>query len=113
MNIKIYHNPRCSKSRQALSLITEGGNEPEIVEYLKTPPTREELAEVMTMIGDDYMSMVRVKEEAFRPYKGKELTKSEVLELLTDNPKLIERPIVIVQKKAAVCRPPEKVNDLL
>lgn len=111
----IYHNPRCTKSRQTLALLHDAGVEPEIVEYLKDPPSAKELGEITKMLGVNPMDIIRKKEAEFKelgldknvPADGK------LLKLLSENPKLIERPIVVKGKKAVIGRPPENVNELL
>ncbi len=112
--MKIYHNPRCSKSRQTLQLIKERGVEPEIVRYLDTPPTKEELRELLQKLGLKPEDIVRKKEALYKErYKGKTLSDEEWLEVLSQNPKLIERPIVVEGNKAVLGRPPERVLELL
>ena len=111
--MKIYHNPRCSKSRQTLQLIRERGVEPEVVRYLDTPPTKEELRELLQKLGLKPEDIVRKKEALYRErYKGKTLSDEEWLEVLSQNPKLIERPIVVEGNKAVLGRPPERVLEL-
>lgn len=112
--MKIYHNPRCTKSRQTLELLKEKGNQPEIIEYLKTPPTPRELKEVLHALGIKAEEIVRKGESLYKEkYKGKSLNEESWIKILTENPILIERPIVVNGKKAALGRPPEKVLDIL
>ncbi|QDT32256.1 arsenate reductase (glutaredoxin) [Thalassoglobus polymorphus] len=113
--MKIYHNPRCSKSRQTLKLIEEAGIEPEVVEYLKTPPSAEELDRIMTMLDLEPEDLMRKKEPIYKELglAGKSLSRTETIQTMVDNPKLIERPIVVKGKQAVVGRPPENVNKLL
>ncbi|MEN7550817.1 arsenate reductase (glutaredoxin) [Rapidithrix thailandica] len=112
--MKIYHNPRCSKSRQALNILQEKGIELEVVEYLKTPPTKEELTQVLKKLNLSPQEIIRKGEAEFKEhYKGKEFTDEEWIEILVNTPRLIERPIVITEQKAVVARPPEKVSELL
>jgi len=114
MSLKIYHNPRCQKSRQTLALLREAGHEPEIVEYLKTPPSVEELKELLSQLGLSAEEIIRKKEAIFKEnYKGKTLSEAEWLTALHENPKLIERPIVTNGKRAVLGRPPENVEELL
>ncbi len=115
MSIVIFHNPRCSKSRQALGLLREAGIEPRIVEYLKNPPAPHELEHVLDLLGMEPEDIMRRQEADYKAhFKGQRLDRSEAIQLLTQYPKVIERPIVIVDDRlAAVCRPPEKVLELL
>lgn len=112
---QILHNPRCSKSRQALALLQENGIEPEIVEYLKTPLSKQELELVCRKLGTQAETIVRKKEEQFKALDlaGQELSHDQWLEILSQHPKLIERPIVIKGDIARVGRPPEKVLELI
>jgi arsenate reductase len=109
----IYHNPRCKKSRETLELIREQGIEPEIVEYLKTPPEPEELRSILDKLGLEAEAIVRKGEKEFKErFKGKALSDEEWLRGLNENPKLIERPIVVEGERAAIGRPPENVKEL-
>ncbi len=109
----IYHNPRCKKSRETLQLIREKGIEPEIVEYLKEPPSPKELQSILKKLGTNAEDIVRKNEKEFKEhFKGKELTEEEWLEALNEHPKLIERPIVVEGDRAAIGRPPENVQEL-
>lgn len=111
--IRIYHNPRCSKSRSACALIAEKGLAAEVVEYLKTPPSREELRALLNKLGMKPSEIVRSGEAVFKErYAGRTLTEEEWLDALVENPVLIERPIVVSGDKAVVARPPEKVLEL-
>lgn len=112
--MKIYHNPRCSKSRQTLNLINESGKEIEIVEYLNTPPTIEELKSIIDLLGISPEQLLRKNEAIFKEqFKGKSYSDDEWIQIMIDNPKLIERPIVVDGKKAVLGRPPENVIILL
>jgi arsenate reductase len=112
--IKIYHNPRCSKSRQGLLLLKENNVDFEIVEYLKKTPSKEELKEIIKKLGIKPIELVRKNEKIWKEnYKGKDLTDEQIIEAMVENPKLIERPIVIKDDKAVVGRPPEKVLELV
>ncbi len=115
MSIKIYHNPRCSKSRQTLQLLRDKGVEPEIVEYLKTPPTREELEQVLDMLSLEPRQLMRTKEKEYREQglANPELSRDQLIDAMLATPKLIERPIVIKDGKAAIGRPPEQVLEIL
>lgn len=112
--MKIYHNPRCSKSRQTLALIEDAGAEVEIVKYLENIPSKKELTEIINLLGIKPLQLIRKGEKDWKEnFKGKELTDEEVIEAMISYPKLIERPIVIKDKKAVLGRPPENVLDLL
>lgn len=112
--MEIYHNPRCSKSRQTLALLQEKGLEPEIIEYLKTPPSPAELKEVLNKLNCKPQELIRKNEADYKThFKGKDLSDDEWIEAMIAYPKLIERPIVIHKNKAALGRPPEQVLDIL
>ena len=116
MSVTIYHNSRCSKSRQTLGLLTERGIEPEIVAYLDTPPSVETLTALLDMLGyDSPRQMMRVKEAIYKALNlgDASVTDAQLIEAMADNPKLIERPIVVANGKAAMGRPPESVLDIL
>lgn len=113
MKAIIYHNPRCSKSREALHILQEQGEEIEVIEYLKDAPDRSTLTALIAKLGVPAIQLVRTGEEVFKPYKGKSLTDTEVIELLVAYPILIERPIVIKGKKAIIGRPPQRIIDIL
>ncbi|QOD61120.1 arsenate reductase (glutaredoxin) [Polaribacter haliotis] len=112
--IKIYHNPRCSKSRQGLEILEKSGNLFEIIKYLDVVPSEEELSEIIKMLGISPIELVRKTEKIWKEnYKGKELSNSEIIKAMVENPKLIERPIVINNKKAVVGRPPESILSII
>ena len=113
-SVRIFHNPRCSKSRQALALLEERGAEPEIVLYLKSPPSRDELAALHTMLGVPVIDMVRTKEVEFKQ-AGLSLESSddELLDALVATPKLLERPVVVANGRAVIARPPEDALSVL
>lgn len=113
--ITIYHNPRCSKSRQTLQLIRDSGVEPEVVEYLKNPPSASELSGILDRLKLEPTDVMRRKESVFRELglADRELSREEAIALMVDNPVLIERPIVVKGRKAVIGRPPENVNELL
>jgi arsenate reductase len=114
MEVTIYHNPRCSKSRQALSLLESKGNKPIVVEYLKNPLTTEQLSQIINELNIKPIDLVRKNESIWKEnYKGKELSDDELLEAMISNPKLIERPIVSSSKGTVVGRPPENVLRVL
>jgi arsenate reductase len=112
--IKIYHNPRCRKSRETLSLIREAGHEPEIVEYLQNPPSASELKDLLKGMNKKPMEIIRKGEEIFKlNFKGKTFSDDEWVSIMVENPKLIERPIVVKGDKVILGRPPENVKEIL
>lgn len=115
MKTVIYHNPRCSKSRQTLELLENRGIEPEIVKYLETPPSKEELTEVLNLLGLEPRDLMRKKEAEYKANNLDDpaLDRDALIEAMVAHPKLIERPIVIRDGKAALGRPPEQVLDIL
>lgn len=115
MSIIIYHNPRCSKSRQTLQLLQERGIEPEIIEYLKTPPGKTKLKEILKLLGMKPRELMRTKEAAYQEAGLDEegLTEDQLIEAMIAHPVLIERPIVLAHGKAALGRPPEQVLEIL
>ena len=114
MEVTIYHNPRCSKSRQALSLLESKGNKPIVVEYLKNPLTTEQLSQIINELNIKPIDLVRKNESIWKEnYIGKELSDDELVEAMISNPKLIERPIVTSSKGTVVGRPPENVLSVL
>jgi arsenate reductase len=115
MNIKIYHNPRCSKSRQTLHLIKDKGIEPDVVEYLKDPPDHKTLKCIIDMLGLEPRQLMRKKEPEYQTQQldNPDLTQEQLIAAMINHPKLIERPIVIKDGKAIIGRPPEKVLDIL
>ena len=112
--MKIYHNPRCSKSRQTLALIKQKGENPEIIEYLKERISIEDLGFLLEMLKIKPIELIRKNEQIWKErHNGKELTDDEIIMVMAENPKLIERPIVVKNRKAVIGRPPEKVLSLL
>jgi arsenate reductase len=112
--MKIYHNPRCSKSRQTLNLIKEKGAEVEIIEYLNAIPSEKELSDIINLLGIEPEKLLRKGEADYKEnFKGKTLSCSEWIKAMIKYPKLIERPIVVSGNKAILGRPPENVLDLL
>ena len=112
--MKIYHNPRCSKSRQTLQLIKDANAEVEIVEYLNDIPTKEELKDILNKLNLNAVDILRKGEAAYKEnFKGKELSNDEWIDAMIQYPKLIERPIVVKDNKAVLGRPPENVLELL
>jgi arsenate reductase len=111
--VTIYHNPRCSKSRDALALLKENGIEPVVVEYLKQPPDKATLKAIVGKLGIKPEQLVRKGEATFKQnFAGKVLTDDEWLDALVTNPILIERPIVVSGTRAIIGRPPENVLAL-
>ncbi|MCU7811387.1 MAG: arsenate reductase (glutaredoxin) [Candidatus Thiodiazotropha sp. (ex Notomyrtea botanica)] len=115
MSVEIYHNPRCSKSRATLQLLQDQGVEPEIVEYLNTPPDKTTLKRILDMLGLEPRDLMRTKEKAYKEngLDDSSLTRDQLIEGMITNPILIERPIVIKDGKAAIGRPPEKVLEII
>ncbi len=110
----IYHNPRCSKSRSALAILEEKGVQPAIIEYLKTPPTNDELRSILKKLGMKPEQIVRKGEDIYKQkFADKTLTDEQWLDALVKNPILIERPIVVKGDRAVLGRPPENVLNLL
>ena len=111
----IYHNPRCSKSRETLALLEERGLQPQIIKYLETPPSADELAVLVAALGGSVRDIIRVKESEYKELglDNPTLDDTALLQALSDHPKLIERPIVTHNGKAALGRPPENVLDIL
>ncbi|WMS87420.1 arsenate reductase (glutaredoxin) [Pleionea litopenaei] len=111
----IYHNPRCSKSRQTLALLQEKGIEPTIVEYLKNPPSVNKLKTIIKLLGVTPRDILRTKEAEYKDagLDDKSLNQEALLKLMIANPKVIERPIVVTKTKAVIGRPPENVLDLI
>lgn len=115
MNVTIYHNPRCSKSRQTLELLRSRGLEPAIIEYQKDPPSREELARILTLLNMEPRDLMRTKEKEYAELNldDPSLTRAQLIETMISHPILIERPIVLAGGKAAIGRPPENVLSIL
>ncbi len=112
--ITIYHNPRCGKSRSALALLEEKGHQPHIIEYLKTPPAKEELRAILRKLGMKPEQIARKGEDVYKQkFAGKALTDEQWLDALVKNPILIERPILVKGDKAVIGRPPDNVLELL
>ena len=112
--MKIYHNPRCSKGRQTLKLINDAKKDVEIVEYLKSPPTFQELKSVIEMLGISPEQLLRKSETVFKEeFKGKSFSDDEWINIMVEYPKLIERPIVVEGDRAVLGRPPENVLNLI
>ena len=114
MSVIIYHNPRCSKSRQTLALLQEADVQPDIIECLKNPPSAAELDQILNQLGKEPIDLMRKGEDEFKTHiQSKQLTRHESIALMVAHPKMIERPIVVNGSKAAIGRPPESVLDIL
>jgi arsenate reductase len=112
--IKIYHNPRCRKSREGLAILENSGKAFEIIKYLDNIPSLEELSEIISLLGISPIQLVRKNEKIWKEsFKGKELSDSEIMKALIKYPKLIERPIVINNTKAVIGRPPESILEII
>jgi arsenate reductase len=113
--VTIYHNPRCSKSRATLELLRGQGIEPAIVEYLKTPPSQAELTRLLDLLGMEPRELMRRKEAEYREQglDSPDLKEQDLIKAMHDSPRLIERPIVVANGKAALGRPPEQVLEIL
>jgi len=115
MRVTIWHNPRCSKSRQTLQLIRDQHVEPEVIEYLKTPPSAEELEDVLEKLGMEPRELMRKKEALYEELSldDPSLTRKPLIQAMLENPVLIERPVVLRGNRAVLGRPPENVLELL
>jgi len=114
-SIKVYHNPRCSKSRQTMELLSEKGVQTEIIEYLKTPPNKQELKEILSMLDLQPRQLMRTHEAEYKDNNlaDESLTQDQLIDAMVKFPKIIERPIVVCNGKAAIGRPPESVLEIL
>lgn len=110
---KIYHNPRCTKSRLSVALLDENGIDFEIIEYLKTPPTVSDLKIIAKALKLSPEKFIRSKENIFKELDLSHASETELLKAMSENPVLIERPIIIKGSKAVIGRPPENINELL
>jgi arsenate reductase len=115
MQVTIYHNPKCSKSRETLKLLEKRGIEPTIIEYLKTPPSKTELAGLVKLLGIEPRALLRTQEPEYKQagLANPKLSDSAILQALVKYPKLMERPIVVAGNKAALGRPPENVLKII
>jgi len=115
MSVVIFHNPRCSKSRQTLQLLQDNGVEPEVVEYLNTPPSKTRLKQILKMLGLAPRQLMRRNETEYKEQglADESLSQDQLIDAMLATPKLIERPIVINGDKAAIGRPPESVLEIL
>jgi len=110
--LTIYHNPRCSKSRQTLALIEENNQTVTIVEYLKEPMNEQQIKTILSQLNVSAVEMMRTKEAEFKEQDLKSANELQLINAMVNTPKLIERPIVVKGKKAIIGRPPENVLSL-
>lgn len=114
MSYTIYHYPKCGKSRQTLKLLEENNIQPQIIEYFNFPVSPDELREIISKLGIKAEDLLRKKESLFiEKFKGKNLSDNEWIQVMIDNPQLMERPIVVKGSKAVLGRPPENVLTLI
>ncbi len=112
--MKLYHNPRCSKSRQGLAILQDANLNFEIIEYLKTPLTKDQIKEILNKLKIQPIDLVRKNEAVWKEkYKHQNLSNEQVINALYEHPKLIERPIFINGNKAVIGRPPEKIISII
>ena len=112
--IKIYHNPRCTKSRQGIAALEEAKVDFEVIKYLDTPLKKADLKEIISFLNITPIQLVRKTEKIWKEeFKGKDLTDEDIIKAMVENPKLIERPIVIKGNKAVIGRPTELIVDLI
>lgn len=113
-DVTIWHNPRCSKSRNALSYLEEKGITPRVVKYMDETPSQEEIKEILTLLNIDIKSWMRTKETVFKELNLKEVDdEATLIKAMSENPKLIERPVVIKGNKAVIARPLENIDTIL
>ncbi|WEJ84614.1 arsenate reductase (glutaredoxin) [Kluyvera intermedia] len=115
-SVTIYHNPRCSKSRETLSLLNDNGIDPDVVLYLETPPDSATLRKLLTMLGmNSARELMRQKEDLYKELNlsDSQLSEEALIQAMVDNPKLIERPIVVSNGQARIGRPPEQVLEIV
>jgi len=115
MTVRIYHNPRCSKSRQTLQLLEDRSIAPQVIKYLETPPDAATLSDLLDMLGLEPRELMRKKEMEYKESGADNpgLSRDELIALMVNHPKLIERPIVVSGGKAALGRPPERVLEII
>lgn len=113
--VTIYHNPKCTKSRLSLELLQQNNIEPEIILYLETPPSKSRLVELLGMLGIGPRDLIRKSEEAYKAksLSNTSLSDSDLIQAMLDEPRLIERPIVVANGKAAIGRPPENILEII
>lgn len=115
MSVTLYHNPRCSKSRETLALLQDKGIEPLVIEYLENPPDKETLKSILHKLGLTARQLLRMKEAVYKDNNldDTSLTEEQLLDAILANPILMERPVVLANNKAAIGRPPENVLEIL
>lgn len=115
MSVTIYHNPKCSKSRQTLALLEERGISPHVIKYLEDTPSTSQIDEILTLLGREPRQLMRQKEAEYKENNldNEGLSRDQLIQAMVDHPRLIERPIVLANGKAAVGRPPEDVLKIL
>ena len=114
MKMKYYHNPRCSKSRQGIVLLDSKKINYDVIEYLKTPLNKNELIDILELLNINPMDLIRKGEPVFKEkIKGKKLSDDQIIEIMIDEPKLIERPILVNEGKAAIGRPAENLLSVI
>ncbi|MGE4349239.1 MAG: arsenate reductase (glutaredoxin) [Candidatus Berkiella sp.] len=115
MQVTLYHNPRCSKSRQALEILKNMSVNLTIIEYLKTPPSPLDLKKIILLLGGEARTLLRIKEDKYSELElnNPSLTEEQLINAMHNFPILIERPIVITDKQAIIARPPEKILEIL
>ena len=115
MTVRVYHNPRCSKSRQTLALLEERGIEPEIIEYLSNPPDRVTLKAILGALGTDISALIRRGESEYKDSSNilNNMDENELIDWLIKHPRVIQRPIVVTNLGARIGRPPESVLEVL
>lgn len=114
-DVRIYHNPRCSKSRATLELLREHGIEPEVIKYLNTPPSAEEIENILHLLKLEPRQLMRPTEAEYGDLNlsDNDLTRKQLIDAMVEHPRLIQRPIVLANGKASLGRPPEAVLDIL
>ncbi len=113
LSIQIYHNPRCSKSRATLALLEANGHDPEVIEYLKTPPDTRTIRELVEKLGMKSHELLRKGESEYQSLRLQDSTDEQVVDAIVKHPILLQRPIVVAGDRAAIGRPPEAVLDIL
>ena len=112
--IKIFHNPRCRKSREGISILEQSGKDFEVIKYLDEPISKERLKEIISLLDINPLELVRTNEAIWKSdYKTKKLTDEQIIKAMVNHPKLIERPIVINGTQAVIGRPPIKILDII